>query len=225
MISKAIFEKQEGRSLTEKDAVERIAKDYGIDPSRMTVVEQPGQFHIDMAISPVTNGKLLVNDARAAFALQERLIKEDYEKAKPTDPAKVQAWEEKGKQITKALDELKEKTERRALLEDKAVSQLEAAGLSVVRVPGVMDRVDPARSISAAAAAGNFLNSEKGTNAKGEQFVVFLGGDPRVEQRVAETVGKSFPEVERIYFLDRSASEKSVGMKGGVSCRVNVIPE
>jgi hypothetical protein len=54
---------------------------------------------------------------------------------------------------------------------------------------------------------------------------VFLGGDRRIEDRVADTVGREFPDVERIYFLDREASEKSVGMKGGVSCRVNVIPE
>ncbi|GMU60042.1 MAG: hypothetical protein AMXMBFR34_18050 [Myxococcaceae bacterium] len=50
-------------------------------------MQQPGDFHIDMHVTLLPNGKAVVNDAASVFALQKQWLTEDLERSKPAPPA------------------------------------------------------------------------------------------------------------------------------------------
>jgi hypothetical protein len=93
-------------ALSDKEMQEIIALDLGIDdPSRVTFVEQPGDFHLDMGMVLLEPGVVAVNDAIMA----ERLVTPGEKPSK------------------NAVD--------RKTWEDRAVKDLTDAGLTVVRMP------------------------------------------------------------------------------------------
>lgn len=183
------------------DAVKQIAKDYGFKNDQVIPVEQPGEFHIDMAMCLAGPGQVLLNDAREVAKIQREWVEEHYQGK----------WIQWGKR--RALEKIDERAERLAYYEGLAEADLKKAGLQVFRVAGCF----PA---TRANAEMNFFNIRQGTNSKGERFVVALGGDERAERAFAQTMLGDIPAgYHRIHFLDRELTPITLDMSGGIKCR------
>jgi hypothetical protein len=201
----------------------------------MHPVEQPGDFHIDMYLSVVGSGEVIVNDAQEAVRLQEQWMRGDHAAAKPQPPAagagprelaehasQLQAWSEAGERLEREVTALRSDAERAAKFE-MMIRDLEAAGMKVHRMAGVFK--DP-RSVGRRDAGllqplMNFMNAEKGTGADGKRFIIALGGDPRAEQYAQEKMKALLgEEAPRLHFLDRRFTTPTLQLNGGISCRI-----
>lgn len=78
-IARAVLAHHSGRPVSETEVRTAMAKDLGVDPARVFLVEQPGVFHIDMAMTLLRPGTVLLNDAMEALGLQTQWLREDYE--------------------------------------------------------------------------------------------------------------------------------------------------
>lgn len=183
------------------DARNQVAKDYGLDRRQVIAVEQPGEFHLDMAMALAGPGQVLLNDARAVAEIQKDWIEQHY----------AQRWIQWGKKSQ--LEAIEKRAERLAEYEAMVESDLKRAGLQVYRIPGCF----PA---SKANSEMNFFNLRQGRNEQGEVFALALGGDERAEQAFAHTLLGEIPAgYQRIHFLDRELTEPTLDMSGGIKCR------
>lgn len=227
-LSKAALSKELGKSLSDAETRRLIAQDYGVDEKQLVVVEQPGDFHVDMHVGLLPNGKAVVNDAASVFALQKQWLTEDLERSKPTPPPKGASkrvlenyendkalWDIRQEMLPEQLSRLEAHAKQAAAAEARTVKDLEAAGIPVQRLPGVFP---PTQELPRM----NFLNSEKGLNQKGEPFMVTLGGDPRAERLVAEAMSKLTGGAMRVHFLDRRLTATTLNAGGGISCRAKI---
>lgn len=218
-----------GRKVSEREALEAIAADFGIEAKNLHPVEQPGEFHLDMAMAAFAPGQVVLNDARQAFTMQARWLREDHAQAKPKAlPAgadtkararyqrKLKEWNEEGAQLEQRLSAMEERSEMAARFEARAAADLRAAGMEVHRMAGAfLDPRQPDRH------SMNFFNGEAGTNAKGERFFITNGGDARAEKHAVESLLSVVPTgLTRIHFLDRELSRLSLQGVGGINCRV-----
>ena len=110
----------------EAAAAAQVAKDYGLQPENIIPLEQPGDFHLDMAMTLAGPGQVLLNDSRQVLALQKQWITEHYQ----------HSWFNRDQQPSD-LAEVEKKANKTAVFEDIVAKQLSAAGLEVFRVPGV----------------------------------------------------------------------------------------
>lgn len=199
------------RRLLSKDATpaqarQQVAHDYALPAEHVIAVEQPGDFHIDMAMSLAGPGQVILNDARKVLELQRGWLKEHYE----------HKWFGK-EELPEQLEAVEKKAERQAVYEDLVAEQLQDAGLEVFRVAGCFPK-------SAANPEMNFLNLRQGTNEQGQVFAVALGGEPRAEKAFAESLLGEIPSsYQRIHFLDRRLTEESLKFKGGIKCRSKIL--
>src|SRR5687767_9670265 len=74
-VTRAALARDLGRPVSEEEALLAISKDFGIDRKNLHPVEQPGDFHIDMYLSVVKSGEVIVNDAHEAVRLQEEWLR------------------------------------------------------------------------------------------------------------------------------------------------------
>lgn len=183
------------------DAVKQVASDYGLSRDQVVPVEQPGEFHIDMAMALAGPGQVILNDARAVADIQKQWVEEEYEGR----------WFQWGKRS--ALDAIERRAEKLAEVEAMVEKDLRKAGLEVYRIPGCF----PA---TAANPEMNFFNLRQGRNASGQAFAVALGGEERAEKAFAETLLTRVPAgYQRIHFLDPELTELTLEMSGGIKCR------
>ena len=190
---------RQGHSLG--DAATQVARDYGLSRDQVVPVEQPGEFHIDMAMALAGPGQVILNDARAVADIQKQWVEEEY----------AGRWLQWGK-LSK-LDAIERRSEKLARYEDMVEKDLRKAGLEVYRIPGCF----PA---TAGNSEMNFFNLRQGRNSKGQAFAVALGGDERAEAAFAETLLTKIPAgYQRIHFLDRDLTELTLEMSGGIKCR------
>ncbi|MBS2037916.1 hypothetical protein JST97_23220 [bacterium] len=189
----------------EAEAVSQIAADYGLKPENIIPVEQPGDFHLDMAMTLAGPGQVLLNDSRQVLALQKEWITQHYK----------HTWFNRDEQPAE-LEQVEKKANKTAVFEDIVEKQLKAAGLEVHRVPAVFPK-------SVANSQMNFLNLRQGQNDRGETFAVSLGGEERAEQAFAETLLTKIPGgYHRIHFLDRNLTPETLHYNGGIKCRTKV---
>lgn len=222
-VTEVMLTRELGRKVSAAEVKQAIAADLGIDPKHVFAIEQPGDFHLDMAMSAFQPGQVLLNDARAALALQTKWLEDDHQAKKPQhkpeeSPEKfagrVAEWNEAGKDLAKDLAKLKKEYGKRAALEKLAQADLEAAGLSVVRVPAVfVDPSFPSRQTM------NFLNGEGGKSPKGKPFFITQGGEKRAQDVFKAAVAEHASGV-RLHFLDKKLSQLTLHDMGGISCRV-----
>lgn len=195
--------------LTKSDypsAVNQVARDYGYQPQEVVGVEQPGDFHIDMAMALAGPGQVLLNDARQVLELQKGWITEHY----------ARSWFHKD-ELPGELEKAQKHAERQAVYEDIIAKELTEAGLQVFRVAGCF----PA---TAANEEMNFLNLRQGLNEQGQTFAISLGGEERAEKAFAETLLGKFPcGYQRIHFLDRKLTADSLQWNGGIKCRTKAL--
>ena len=200
-VTAGVLHKGGRKGHSNSDAVKQIARDYGLKPAQVIPVEQPGEFHIDMAMALAGPGQVLLNDSRAVADLQKQWINEAYEGK----------WIQWGKRSQ--LQEVERRAEHLALYENMVESDLKKAGLQVFRVPGCF----PA---SKGNAEMNFFNLRQGKNAEGESFAVAMGGDERAEKAFAHTLLSEIPAgYQRIHFLDRELTPLTLELSGGIKCR------
>ena len=218
-LSARLLEAELGRAVDDRELRLMFAKDLGLEPEHVIYVEQPGEFHIDMSMSVMGPGQVIVNDAALAVASQAQWMREDHAAQKPADgDADAMAeWAMEGELVEELIAALGEHGGELAQAEARTVADLEAAGLQVERIAG--------RFFSLGGWWGgmveqmNFLNGEGGTNVRGQKFFVTQGGDPRAEDYVVgELMAKT--GLDRIYFMDRELAEQTLMLNGALSCRV-----
>lgn len=227
-LSRAALSKELGRSLSEGEVRKLIAQDYGVTEGELLVVEQPGDFHIDMHMALLPGGKAVVNDAAAAFALQKKWLTEDLANSKPTPlPAGASAavrarydnakalWDISKEVLPRDLETLERSARSASENEARMVRDLEKGGVKVERMAGVFP---PSHGLERM----NFLNLEQGQNPKGEHFMVALGGDARAEKMVAEKLAAATGKPVRVHFLSRNLTATTLNAGGGISCRTKV---
>ncbi len=227
-VTQAALSKELGRPVSAEETRTLLAQDYGVDPTHLVVVEQPGDFHIDMHVSLLPNGKAVVNDPMAVFELQKQWLTDDLERSKPKPPpagaskAALTRYAEakddydfRKKLVPDELSRLEKAAKTEAAAIARTVKDLEQGGLEVHRLPGVFP---PAQGLSRM----NFMNAEQGLNAKGERFMLVLGGDPRAEKLVAGELARFSDDAVRVHFLDRTLTETTLNAMGGISCRVKI---
>lgn len=190
----------------EAAAVRQVAQDYALAENQVIGIEQPGDFHLDMAMSLAGPGQVILNDARKVLELQQGWVTEHY----------AHKWLGKD-EMPAELEALKKRTERQAVFEDLVAEELKAAGLEVFRVAGVFPKTSASPEM-------NFLNLRQGVNEQGQAFAVALGGQERAERAFAEDLLSQIPSgYHRIHFLDRRLTEESLKYKGGIKCRSKVL--
>lgn len=221
-VTRVMLSRELGKNVSIADAKKAIAADLGISPKHVFDVEQPGDFHVDMAMAVMKPGQVLLQDVKAAVALQEQWLRDDHAAKKPERrageaPEKFRArlseWTDEGKRVETNIGKLKKDAAARAPLEKLAQKDLEAAGLQVIRVPAAFQ--DPAFPYRQQM---NFLNGEGGTNPAGQHFFITQGGDKRAQAAFKAALETAVGGV-RLHFLDKELSELSLRDMGGISCR------
>jgi hypothetical protein len=221
-VTGALLTRDLGHKVTLDEAKAAIAHDLGIDPKNVFDIEQPGDFHLDMAMSLMKPGQVMLNDARAAFEAQTKWLEADHAAKKPEKKTgekpehlqgRMKAWSDAGKALQDQLSNLKKAYGVKSGLEKLAEADLKKAGLDVVRVPGVF--LDPK---STDHQLMNFLNGEGGQNPSGKSFFITQGGDPRAQDAFKAILEKNVG-VNTVHFLDRELSQLTLHDMGGISCR------
>jgi hypothetical protein len=224
-VSRALIERHLARPVGDGELRAAIAKDLGIEPARMYLVEQPWVFHLDMAMTLLRPGTVVLNDAWEAFRLQTTWMREDHEAWRPRRESAasevehlrdLERWRSAGRDLEDSIRRMQRFTEFFARYEARAAADLDAAGLKVVRVAGrfVHPTLPWARDIM------NFLNGEAGTNAQGRTYFVTQGGDPRAERYIAEQLLTGNTGLDRLYLAPRLVSRETLWERGGMGCRV-----
>src|SRR5690606_29705415 len=137
-------------------ALSAIARDYGVDVDNVIPVEQPAEFHIDMAMSLLPGRRAYLNDSVEAGRLLRTWNEESHAEAKPktSDPASLAAWDTKGTRMRGGLDKIDAKAGVRGRVEDHTARDLEKAGFAVIRVAARFPKAMYTPEM-------NFMNMEK----------------------------------------------------------------
>jgi hypothetical protein len=192
---------EQGRRHGAKEGLEQIARDYGYAADQVFAVEQPGEFHIDMAMALAGPGQVLLNDAKAVAELQKGWVSEHYSH-------QFFQWGKK-----RQLEAIEERAERLAAYEAMVEKDLKKAGLQVFRVAGNFPETK-------ANSAMNFFNLRQGRNHQGETFAIALGGEEKAEEAFAHSLLSEIPSGhQRIHFLDRDLTARTLSLSGGLKCR------
>lgn len=213
-------------------AVRAIAHDLGLPPERVVVMEQPGDFHIDMSVLLWEPGVAVLNDARQALALQEAELRRQHESARPRVPGRgapreavqaystaVMVWRQAGRELESSIAKLAAATEQRARGEDRARLDLERAGLRVERAAArFLSPSDPGVD------AMNFVNGEAARGASGRYFVT-ASGEPWAEQAFVAVMARFSREPTNLYFgPSREAAAARLANLGSLNCMAVRIP-
>jgi hypothetical protein len=178
-----------------------MAKDLGVAPEDLHFVEQPADFHLDVAMAPWGEGQMLLNDARAAAEAQIQ--------AQGLDPGSAEA------------QRIRTEGARRSVLEARTAEELKAAGFEVIRVPGRFVGFDSrGRSLDVA----NFMNGEAGSNTHGEAYFITQRGPRAFEDAFLTSLPQDVPV--RVYFAMPDAAARSLLAGGGAAnCTIKRLPD
>lgn len=230
-ISKSVLERDLGRPVKHEEVIVAAAKDLGVKPEYVYPVEQPGDYHIDMHMSLIGPGRVLLNDSREAARLTVQWAREDHAAERPRKPApganvadwmryssELDRWRARTEEFEGMYKAFLYDIERRAGYEARTQADLEAAGLRVERAATVFRF--PYDDEGYLKPYMNFSNCEQGLNKKGERYMIFLGGDPRAEAYLVNKLTQDLAvEVKRIHFLPEVASyQMLVNAAAGINC-------
>lgn len=209
-ISQRALERDLGRKPSEKQVLARLAKDYGLRDHQLHPVEQPADFHVDMAMTWTRPGQILLNDARAALKIQKTWLRRQRDaeiKRSPQEADSIRAT------YSAEVKRLEVQARHHADLEALSEQDLKAGGVEVHRLAGSFPE-------SLANPPMNFLNLRQGTNEAGEAFAVMLGGTPEAEDYISRQLLETIPSgYQRIHFLDRELTAPTLELWGGIKCR------
>lgn len=204
-VSRALLERDLKRTLTESETLQIIGSDFGLALENVHPIEQPFEFHIDMASLVVGSTQALLNDAEESARLEEAWMREEF-------ALKDNASSEEVSEHESVIAEMWAKSRIRAEGESRALKDLQVAGMTVYRIAGAFHD-GPVRM--------NLLNAILGTGSSGHLFMIAYGADPRLENYFAKKLLLEIPtQIKRIYFLNREFSVPSGS--GGINCRVKL---
>ncbi len=209
-ISQAVLARDLGKKPSEVEVVARIARDYGLKAGQVHPVEQPADFHVDMAMTWTKPGQVLLNDAEGVLKIQKQWLNRQRALEVKQNPNQKQ---EITKRFALELKLLTEKAAHQADLENLSERDLKAAGVDVYRLAGSFPH-------SSANEQMNFMNLRQGTNESGEKFAVMLGGSPLAEEMITRQLLDEIPTgYDRIHFLDPKLTVPTLELWGGIKCR------
>ena len=172
----------------------QMAADLGVKPQNMHLVEQPGEFHLDMAMASWGKSRMLLNDSVKSAQLRM--------KSEGIDPNSPQ-----GQRITTVA-------EARRKHELRAKADLEKAGFEVYEVPG---RIYKTGADGHPVEVSNFLNGEAGSNNDGRRYFITGRGEEAHEDAFVAALPKDTPV--RIYFaFDKAMSAHELTRMGMINC-------
>lgn len=201
-LTKELLARRLGRTPEDQEVRQAVADDYGVQAEQVFPVEQPGEFHIDMRMSPLAPGVIALQDSRLAAQMQAAWIREEL--ADTMTPE----WNQEVDAIVQAADEA-------ARYEDLTRRDLEKAGFEVVPMAGAFRNMNNTKIDGA-----NFFNSRHGTNPMGEKYTIMMGGTAKQEAYLADfLLGQGHLPVERLYFLDPEQNQETLPENGGLKCR------
>ena len=212
-VSKALMERDLGHKINEKKVKRAFAIDYGVREDDIFLVEQPGDFHLDMKMAIIGSNTIAVNDSMAAA------------KAFETDFSKYLRGKSKGPDYVESMQIYNlAKAEQEKKLEDETARQLKQMGFNVVRVAGCFDCREEGELPKTIM---NFFNMVTATTPQGNKVVIATGMISKKYREAFQSFlqlaeDKTFPLY--IYYLDLTDSINSLRARGGISCRTKTIP-
>ncbi len=113
------------------------------------------------------------------------------------------------------------KAELKKRFEDRAQTELEAAGFRVIRFPGKFDLNVP---FGAPVPITNFFNCVMATTPNGKRIIVALGCPPGeigddLKRLFLQMLTDCHVQCDHVFFLNYIASQESLRSHGGISCR------
>jgi hypothetical protein len=190
-----------GRPPSENEVRRTIAEDYGLAADQVIGVEQPGEFHIDMRMTPLAPGVIGLQDSVLAAALQERWIREESEPDFLED-------------VEPRLQRMRQDAEELSRYEALTRKDLEQSGFQVVPMAGAFRNLDYGKVDGA-----NFFNARHGTNPAGEKYTIMMGGTSQEEAYMANfLLGHGHLDSDRLYFLDPEQTADTLNLNGGLKC-------
>lgn len=214
-VSRRLLEKQTGREWSEAEVSQVIAADLGLDLKNVIPVEQPGAFHLDMRLTAIAPGEIMLNDSKAACEQQITWMKEAVQQA--LGEGKITQTQAKNqlKKIESRAEDMREQAARMAAYEEMTAKDLADAGFVVHRVGGSF--VDPNKPERDTA---NYFNARHFTNEQGQRVSILMGGQPHEEAFMAQKIFElSGNTISRLHFLDPSVTQKTLDLWGGLKCR------
>jgi hypothetical protein len=184
--------------LSDTQVREAFAYDYGVPIENVFIVEQPGTFHLDVAMCIASSAKhpktILLNDAVTAWEVIESQLPE------PLHPKVALIYREAAR--------------RQKTFEDQTEHDLVSQGFTVFRVPGAFENPKSKERM-------NFFNMVQGTTANGEKYIITLGcQSPVFEELFKAHLKKAGCECTDITFLDYDESKGLLQLDGGISCQL-----
>lgn len=171
-----------------------MAKDVGVARADLVVVEQPATFHIDMAMTPWTNGMVLLNDMTA---VQQTVT--------AVHGAGVGGRVQNVAQIANA--------------ERMVERQIRAAGLRCVRAPGRFPPTPEPRWI-----ANFFNGEGGRGSRSPSAYWITQAGPAEYADAFVAALRAGGATIPRIHYISGATSQASLELSGGVNCRVVPIP-
>lgn len=201
-LTKELLAQKLGRTPEEHEVKQAVAQDYGVQADQIFGVEQPGEFHIDMRMSPLGPGVIALQDSRLAAKMQAAWIREEL------GDTMTPEWNQE-------VDDMVKAAEVSARYEELTRRDLEKAGFQVVPMAGAFRNMNNTKVDGA-----NFFNARHGTNPQGEKYTIMMGGTAKQEAYVADfLLGQGHLPVERLYFLDPEQNQETLPENGGLKCR------
>ncbi|MBN9419093.1 hypothetical protein ABS71_22280 [bacterium SCN 62-11] len=214
-VTKRLLEKQTGKEWSDAEVNKVIAADLGLDVKNVVAVEQPGAFHLDMRMTAIAPGEIMLNDSKAACEQQLTWAREAVaEGVKNGELSQKQADRQLAK-IEERAAGMREQAEKMAPYEEMTARDLKAAGFTVHRVGGsFVDPTNPGRDTA------NYFNARHFTNEQGERISVLMGGQAHEEAFMAQKIfDMAHGTISRLHFLDPSVTQKTLDLWGGLKCR------
>lgn len=183
-----------------------IADELNTEIEDLVVVSQP-DFHIDMYLRPLKDGRVLVHD----YEESRKLIRQVLDGDQNSQLTEIQ--KQRLEQTWLDLEPLRQESEKVTKL---ICDQLEKAGLQAVKTPGVftvgkMERKEPVQPV-------NFLNGIMGTSPSGEMFYLTNGSSIEPLNHAFSTWIKEKQSGLNIHFIDSQSAESMLKTKGGLDC-------
>jgi len=223
--TRSVLEQDLGRPISDAEVRQAIGVDLGVQPAHVHSIEQPRDFHLDMWMTPIKPGEVLVDDAMQSAELLIQINEANHLADKPKAPranasedskqdyqSSLKWWKDLGGNLKAQAKQIRSIAKRRASFQKKMCADLEQAGMKIHSVPGVLE--------SNGSMVANFLNAEQGVNSKGERYYIALGADPMAEKSFVGHLAKiAGAEIARVHLMDRDFTRTTLSAQGGISCR------
>ena len=220
--------KYSGKELTEEEVKMAFGIDYGVPKERIYIIDQPGDFHLDMSLMLTDDGILLSNSKQAWEEFNDHPNRKEFlsilaneywvELAESGQAEGKNKEEEIAKFIQDQEGKLEADVNMRSEFEEKVFLSLKD-DFDVIRVPGRFHYTKENQAM-------NFFNSVTAENAQGKKIVI-------AGECIDETYKAKFCDIimkhtrvqkNHIEFISLKTAQQLLGGKGSVQCNTKTIP-